>query len=170
MADTLESRLTLDLTDRIVRSPAFKHALTQVLSSPELRAALTGQSMSFAEELVASLNQRLRRLDDAIERRPRRWFHRPPRPQVVPGGSVRLPYAGLATRGVALAVDAALVTMIFLTGTAAELTPVREIDDIEIGPPGDITRALQREFDDALHGRSERYREWLDVVPVPSKA
>src|SRR3712207_7882384 len=48
-----------------------------------------------------------------------------------------------------------------LTGTAAELTPVREIDDIEIGPPGEITRALQREFDDALHGRSERYREWL---------
>src|SRR4051794_30764633 len=57
---------------------------------------------------------------------------------------------------------------IFLTGTAAELTPVREIDDIEIGPPGEITRALQRAFDDALHGRSERYREWLDIVRVPS--
>ena len=118
LADALESRLTLDLTDRIVRSPAFRHALTQVLSSPELRAALTGQSMSFAEELVAGLSQRLRKLDDVIERRPRRWFHRAPRPQVVPDGSVRLPYAGLATRGVALAVDAALVTMIFLTGTA----------------------------------------------------
>ena len=59
---------------------------------------------------------------------------------------------------------------LFLTGTAAELTPVREVDDIEIGPPGEITRALQREFDDALHGRNERYREWLDIVPVPSKA
>jgi branched-chain amino acid aminotransferase len=61
-----------------------------------------------------------------------------------------------------------LADEIFLTGTAAELTPVREIDDIEIGPPGEITRALQREFDDALHGRSERYREWLDIVRVPS--
>jgi uncharacterized RDD family membrane protein YckC len=118
LADALESRLTLDLTDRIVRSPPFKHALTQVLSSPELRAALTAQSMSFAEELVAGLSQRLRKLDDMIERRPRRWFHRAPRPQVVAGDSVRLPYAGLSTRGVALAVDAALVAMIFLTATA----------------------------------------------------
>jgi uncharacterized RDD family membrane protein YckC len=118
LADAIESRLTLDLTDRMVRSPAFRHALTQVLSSPELRAALKGQSMSFAEELVAGLSQRLRKLDGAIERSPRRWFRRAPRPQVVPGGSVRLPYAGLATRGVALAVDAALVTLIFLTGTA----------------------------------------------------
>ena len=118
LADALESRLTLDVTDRIVRSPAFKHALTQVLSSPELRAALTGQSISFAEELVAGLRQRLRKLDDAIERRPRRWFHRAPRPQVVAGDSVRPPSAGLATRGVALALDAALVAMIFLIGTA----------------------------------------------------
>jgi branched-chain amino acid aminotransferase len=66
--------------------------------------------------------------------------------------------------------ELALADEIFLTGTAAELTPLREIDDIQIGPPGEITRALQREFDDALHGRSERYREWLDIVPVPSKA
>src|SRR3954464_3973378 len=63
-----------------------------------------------------------------------------------------------------------LADEIFLTGTAAELVPVREIDDIEVGPPGEITRALQRAFDDALHGRSERYREWLDLVQVPSKA
>jgi branched-chain amino acid aminotransferase len=59
---------------------------------------------------------------------------------------------------------------VFLTGTAAELTPLREIDDIEIGPPGEITRQIQRVFDDALHGRAERYREWLDHVQVPSKA
>ena len=59
---------------------------------------------------------------------------------------------------------------VFLTGTAAELTPVREIDDIAIGPPGEITLQIQRVFDDALHGRAERYREWLDPVQVPSKA
>ena len=29
-----------------------------------------------------------------------------------------------------------------------------------------MTRALQKIFEDALHGRAERYREWLDVVPV----
>src|SRR5207302_288957 len=63
-----------------------------------------------------------------------------------------------------------LADEVFLTGTAAELTPMRSLDDIEIGPPGEITRQIQAVFDDALHGRAERYREWLDVVRVPSKA
>src|ERR687895_1368643 len=63
-----------------------------------------------------------------------------------------------------------LADEVFLTGTAAELTPVREVDDIEIGPPGPITREIQQAFDDALHGRSERYAEWLDLGPGPSKA
>jgi branched-chain amino acid aminotransferase len=55
---------------------------------------------------------------------------------------------------------------VFMSGTAAELVPVREIDDhpIGTGEPGEITRVLQAAFDDAIHGRSERYREWLDVV------
>jgi branched-chain amino acid aminotransferase len=63
-----------------------------------------------------------------------------------------------------------LADEVFLTGTAAELTPMRSIDDIEIGPPGEVTRAVQKVFEDALHGRVERYREWLDVVKVPSRA
>jgi branched-chain amino acid aminotransferase len=66
--------------------------------------------------------------------------------------------------------EVALADEVFLTGTACELTPLREIDDIEIGPPGPITREIQRVFDDALHGRAPQYAEWLDVVPVPSKA
>jgi branched-chain amino acid aminotransferase len=63
-----------------------------------------------------------------------------------------------------------LADEIFLTGTAAELTPVREIDDIEIGRPGPVTREIQQVFDDTLHGRSERYAKWLDLVPIPSEA
>jgi branched-chain amino acid aminotransferase len=63
-----------------------------------------------------------------------------------------------------------LADEVFLTGTAAELTPLREIDDIELGPPGPVTREIQGAFDDALHGRSERYVKWLDLVPVASKA
>jgi branched-chain amino acid aminotransferase len=63
-----------------------------------------------------------------------------------------------------------LADEVFLVGTAAELTPVREIDDIELGPPGEITRQIQNIYDDALCGRVERYSKWLDVVPVPSKA
>ena len=65
-----------------------------------------------------------------------------------------------------------LADEVFVSGTAAELTPLREIDDHAIGDgrPGEITRTVQAAFEDALHGRSERYREWLDPVPVPSPA
>jgi branched-chain amino acid aminotransferase len=60
-----------------------------------------------------------------------------------------------------------LAEEVFLTGTAAELVPVREIDDhtIGAGTPGELTRVLQSAFEDALLGRTERYREWLDPVP-----
>ena len=65
-----------------------------------------------------------------------------------------------------------LADEVFLTGTAAELTPMRSIDDHKIGDgkPGPITRELQRVFEDALHGRDPRYAKWLDIVRVPSKA
>jgi branched-chain amino acid aminotransferase len=59
-----------------------------------------------------------------------------------------------------------LADEVFMSGTAAEIVPVREVDDREIGTgePGEVTRVLQAAFDDAIHGRTERYREWLDVV------
>ncbi len=65
-----------------------------------------------------------------------------------------------------------LADEVFMSGTAAELVPVREIDDHSIGTgqPGPVTREIQRVFDDALHGRDERYKKWLDLVPVPSRA
>jgi branched-chain amino acid aminotransferase len=65
-----------------------------------------------------------------------------------------------------------LADEVFLSGTGAELVPVREIDDHAIadGKPGEITRVLQQAFDDALHGRSERYLEWLDLLDVRERA
>ncbi|HEY7967761.1 MAG TPA: branched-chain amino acid transaminase [Solirubrobacteraceae bacterium] len=64
--------------------------------------------------------------------------------------------------------DLYLADEMFLTGTAAELVPVREVDDhaIGAGEPGEITLVLQRAFQDALYGRNERYLEWLDLIPV----
>jgi branched-chain amino acid aminotransferase len=61
-----------------------------------------------------------------------------------------------------------LAEEIFLTGTAAELVPVREVDDHPIGEPGEITRVIQAKFEDALHGRAEEYLEWLDIVEQPA--
>jgi branched-chain amino acid aminotransferase len=54
----------------------------------------------------------------------------------------------------------------FLTGTAAEVTPVRELDDRRIGDgtPGPTTRRLQELFFAIVRGREERYRSWLAYV------
>ncbi len=61
-----------------------------------------------------------------------------------------------------------LAEEVFLTGTGAELVPVREIDDHELGGPGEITLQVQNKFHDALCGRAEEYREWLDYVEAPA--
>ena len=61
-----------------------------------------------------------------------------------------------------------LAEEVFLTGTAAELVPVREIDDHDLGGPGEITLAIQAKYEDALHGRAEEYLEWLDPVGEPT--
>ena len=54
----------------------------------------------------------------------------------------------------------------FMTGTAAEVTPVRELDDRQIGEgkPGPITRKVIEVFHGALRGREPRYDKWLHYV------
>ncbi len=51
----------------------------------------------------------------------------------------------------------------FMTGTAAELTPIRELDDRKIGDGtrGPVTKTLQTTFFDAVHGRERKYEGWL---------
>ena len=56
---------------------------------------------------------------------------------------------------------------VFMCGTAAEVVPVREIDDHPLGEPGEITRLVQDKFNDAIYGRSPQYSDWLDLVDVP---
>jgi branched-chain amino acid aminotransferase len=54
----------------------------------------------------------------------------------------------------------------FFTGTAAELTPIREVDDrtIGVGKPGPITKDLQATFFDIVKGKNQEYKEWLDYL------
>jgi len=58
---------------------------------------------------------------------------------------------------------------VFLTGTAAEIVPVREIDDHVVGPPGELTQAIQKRFFDAIKGKRDEYLEWLDFVELESE-
>ena len=54
----------------------------------------------------------------------------------------------------------------FFTGTAAEVTPIRELDDRTIGEGrrGPVTEKLQSLFFDVVNGRSDKYRHWLTKV------
>jgi branched-chain amino acid aminotransferase len=63
-----------------------------------------------------------------------------------------------------------LADEVFMTGTAAEIVPLRAIDDIEIGKPGPVTQAIQQAYADAVRGRSERWAHWLEYVPSRTQA
>jgi len=54
----------------------------------------------------------------------------------------------------------------FFTGTAAEVTPIRELDRLEIGSGsrGPITEKIQSAFFDIVNGRNPKYAEWLTAV------
>ena len=59
-----------------------------------------------------------------------------------------------------------LADEIFMTGTAAEVTPIREYDDRTIGNGGrgPLTEKLQTLYFDVVHGRNEQYMDWLSFI------
>jgi uncharacterized RDD family membrane protein YckC len=89
--DERAQRIVGQVTEHVLRSPELKRGVEEIVASPEVRSALTRQTSSFAGELAARARSRGHRLDDKASRGP--------------DG----PYAGVATRGLALAIDAALV-------------------------------------------------------------
>jgi len=60
--------------------------------------------------------------------------------------------------------DLYLADEVFMCGTAAEVTPIRSIDDHEIGV-GEVTLSIQKAYLDTVRGKSERWTQWLDHVP-----
>jgi branched-chain amino acid aminotransferase len=50
----------------------------------------------------------------------------------------------------------------FLTGTAAEVVPIRSVDDRELGPPGPITKQIQETYFATVRGEVDRYKDWLE--------
>jgi branched-chain amino acid aminotransferase len=65
--------------------------------------------------------------------------------------------------------DLYLADEAFMCGTAAEVTPLRSIDDHELGV-GDVTRAIQKAYLDTVRGQSERWGQWLEHVPSRTPA
>jgi branched-chain amino acid aminotransferase len=62
--------------------------------------------------------------------------------------------------------DLYIADEVFFTGTAAEVTPIREVDGrtVGTGKRGPLTEKLQSMFFDVVNGRSEKYRHWLHYV------
>ena len=52
----------------------------------------------------------------------------------------------------------------FLSGTAAEVVPIRSVDDREIGDPGPVARAIQERFFEAVRGKRSEYSDWNEYV------
>jgi branched-chain amino acid aminotransferase len=63
-------------------------------------------------------------------------------------------------------IDLELAEEVFFSGTAVEITPIKEVDGRTVGDgkPGPITRKLQQIFFDAVHGRLPQYRSWLSPI------
>jgi uncharacterized RDD family membrane protein YckC len=108
LKEAISSRLTTELADQIVKSPAFKQTLSSVVSSPDVRHALERQTTGFAGDIAAALRRKARGADNGIESAVRKLFGRPhPDPQ-------RAGYGGLATRGLALLMDLLIVHLVYL--------------------------------------------------------
>jgi branched-chain amino acid aminotransferase len=66
--------------------------------------------------------------------------------------------------------DLYLADEVFMTGTAAEVTPISSVDDHVVGPPGPVTTKLRNAYLDTVRGGSERWAHWLEYVPARAPA
>lgn len=60
--------------------------------------------------------------------------------------------------------DLYLADEVFFTGTAAEIAPVRSVDNREVGPPGPVTLRLQEAMQQAVVGEREGHEDWAVLV------
>ena len=65
--------------------------------------------------------------------------------------------------------DLYLADEAFMCGTAAEVTPLKSVDDHELGV-GPITQALQKAYLETVRGQSDRWAQWRELVPSMTRA
>jgi uncharacterized RDD family membrane protein YckC len=92
----LRSPRSVEIVDRVIASEAFRAALDRALSGPELHAALASTSSGLAEQVAGNVRSSAARLDVRIS------------------GATPAEFAGVASRGLALAVDALVVAVVSL--------------------------------------------------------
>jgi uncharacterized RDD family membrane protein YckC len=92
--EALASQAAMDMTDDAMRSDAVKHAVALLAASPELRNAIAAQSGGLADEVMGAVRVAAGRLDDRV-------------------GRGEKPYAGWATRAIALVTDLAIAAAVY---------------------------------------------------------
>ena len=98
IGDAIERALASDAVHRVLTSPEFEHLLTETMSSPAVRNAIAEQTVSLGDEMVRATRTAVMQLDERVDLR---------------RSKPAAPYAGVATRGNALLIDALLVGAVF---------------------------------------------------------
>jgi len=104
------ARVAALATDRIVQSDAFRRAVADLISSPEVRKALTETAGGFGEDAAVAARTRARTADFRVEAWAHGLLHREPS---------RPGYGGVVSRGLALVVDGLLAQIVFLVAAAS---------------------------------------------------
>jgi branched-chain amino acid aminotransferase len=151
----------------LTKSKAVGHYVNSILASREVRAAHYDEALLLDVDGYVSeaSGENIFIVSDGLVKTP-------PLPTIL-GGITRhavlqmLADLGVPTREERITRDEVyLADEAFFTGTAAEVTPIRELDDRRIGEgtPGPMTRRLQDLFFSVVRGREDRYRSWLTFV------
>lgn len=105
------ARVVALATDRIVQNEEFRRSLADLISSPEVRKALTATAGGFGEDAAVAARSKARGADFRVEA----WVHRLLRR----AESARPGFGGFVSRGVALVVDGLLAQLVFVVAGAS---------------------------------------------------
>lgn len=111
LVEALDSELVDDVWRRLLASDEAQRLVERIAEAPEIRAAISAQSMGLIEDVGHTIGNGTRRADNGVERIARRLFFRRRR-------SEPTDRAGLVSRGVAFGIDALIVNLGF-SGLAA---------------------------------------------------
>jgi uncharacterized RDD family membrane protein YckC len=111
LVDALDSDLVDEVWRRLLASDEAQRLVERIAEAPEIRAAISAQSVGLLQDVGHTIGKVTRRLDGAVERLARRIFFRPRRVEPTER-------AGAVTRGLALVIDALFINLAF-SGLAA---------------------------------------------------
>ena len=105
-------RLVEPIVEQVLRSPAFKRTLLDIVESPEVRHALANQTAGFGAELMAATRAKAAAADDAVDDRVRRMVHARPL-------EAASPFSGFVSRALAFVLDLVLSQVVFVLFSAS---------------------------------------------------